>query len=60
MIKIKKTIQDMKEEINNDMETLNNNQSEITNSIFQINIMIKTWWTEWNKLKIEYQEWETK
>jgi gas vesicle protein len=33
MHEIKKTIQDMKEEINEDMETLQNNQSEINNSI---------------------------
>jgi gas vesicle protein len=30
MNEIKKTIQDMKEEINKDMETLKNNQSEKT------------------------------
>jgi gas vesicle protein len=30
MNEIKQTIQDMKEEINNDTETLKNNQSEIT------------------------------
>jgi gas vesicle protein len=30
MNEIKKTIQNMKEEINKDMETLKNNQSEIT------------------------------
>jgi gas vesicle protein len=35
MSEIKKTIQDMKEEINKDMETLKNNQSEINNSISQ-------------------------
>jgi thiamine biosynthesis lipoprotein ApbE len=29
MNEIKKTLQDMKEEINKDMETLKNNQSEI-------------------------------
>jgi hypothetical protein len=34
MNEIKKTIQDMKEEINKDMETLKNNQSKINNSIF--------------------------
>jgi gas vesicle protein len=33
MNEIKKTIQDMKEEINKDTETLKNNQSEINNSI---------------------------
>jgi hypothetical protein len=33
MHEIKKTIQDMKEEINEDMETLQNNQSEVNNSI---------------------------
>jgi CHASE3 domain sensor protein len=32
MNKIRKIIQDMKEEINKDMETLKNNQSEINNS----------------------------
>jgi hypothetical protein len=41
MNEIKKTIQDMKEEINKDMETLKNNQSEINNSISQINSTIK-------------------
>jgi gas vesicle protein len=35
MNEIKNTIQDMKEEINKDMETLKNNQSEINNSISQ-------------------------
>jgi hypothetical protein len=38
MNEIKKTIQDMKEEINKDMETQKNNQSEINNSISQIKI----------------------
>jgi hypothetical protein len=33
MNEIKKTIQDMKEEINKDMEILKDNQSEINNSI---------------------------
>jgi hypothetical protein len=33
MNEIKKTIQDMKEEIIKDMETLKNNKSEINNSI---------------------------
>jgi hypothetical protein len=47
---IKKTSQDMKEEINKDMETLKNNQSEINNLISQINITIKSL-AEWNKLK---------
>jgi predicted nucleic acid-binding Zn-ribbon protein len=37
-----KTIQDMKEEINKDMETKKNNQSEINNSVSQINILIKS------------------
>jgi prefoldin subunit 5 len=32
----------MKQEINKDMETLKNNQSEINNSISQINIAIKS------------------
>jgi archaellum component FlaC len=47
---IKKTSQDMKEEINKNMETLKNNQSEINNLISQINITIKSL-AEWNKLK---------
>jgi hypothetical protein len=34
----KKTILDMKEKINKDMETLKNNPSEINNKIFQIKI----------------------
>jgi hypothetical protein len=50
----------MKEEINKDMETLKNNQFEINKSISQISIPIKTWQTEWSKLKIEYQGWKTK
>jgi predicted nucleic acid-binding Zn-ribbon protein len=37
-----KFIQGMKEEINKYMETLKNNQSEINNSIFKINITIKS------------------
>jgi chromosome segregation ATPase len=40
MNEIKKTIQDMREEINKDMEILKNNQSEIS-SICQINITIE-------------------
>jgi predicted nucleic acid-binding Zn-ribbon protein len=42
MIKIKKTTQDMKEEIKKDMETLKNNQSEINDSITQIKISIES------------------
>jgi predicted nucleic acid-binding Zn-ribbon protein len=42
MDKIENTIQDMKEEINKDMETLKNNQSKINNSISQINIAIES------------------
>jgi hypothetical protein len=42
MNEIKKTIQDMKGEINKYMETLKNNQSEINNSISQINISIES------------------
>jgi predicted nucleic acid-binding Zn-ribbon protein len=42
MNEIKKTIQDMKEEINIHMETLKNNQSKINNSISQINITIES------------------
>jgi peptidoglycan hydrolase CwlO-like protein len=38
MNEMKKTTQDMKEEINKDMETLKNNQSEINNATYQINI----------------------
>jgi gas vesicle protein len=41
MSEIKKTIHDIKEEINKDMETLKNNQSEINNLISQIKISIK-------------------
>jgi chaperonin cofactor prefoldin len=36
MSKIEKTIQDMKEEINKDMEILKTNQSKINNSISQV------------------------
>jgi gas vesicle protein len=43
MNKIKKTMQDMKEEINKDMETLKNNQSEISNSISQKKSQLKAW-----------------
>jgi chaperonin cofactor prefoldin len=43
MNEIKKTIQDMKEEINKYMETLKNNQSGINNSISQIKVSIKAW-----------------
>jgi hypothetical protein len=53
----KKTIQDMKEEIN---RTLKNNQSKINKSISQTKIKSKAWKTEWSKLKIEYQEQKTK
>jgi gas vesicle protein len=42
MNEIKKTIQDMKEEINKDMETLKNNLPKISNSISLINITIKS------------------
>jgi hypothetical protein len=35
---------------------MKNNQSKINNSISQINIKSNAWWTEWSKLKIEYQE----
>jgi peptidoglycan hydrolase CwlO-like protein len=42
MNEIKKTMQDMKEEINKSMETLKNNQSEINNSKSQIKISIKS------------------
>jgi uncharacterized coiled-coil protein SlyX len=38
----KKTIQDMKEEINKNMEILKNNQSEINNSISQTKISIES------------------
>jgi hypothetical protein len=37
-----KTIQDMKDEISKDMETLKNNQPKISNSISQTNITIKS------------------
>jgi gas vesicle protein len=50
MDEIKKTIHDMKEEINKDMETQKNNQPEISNSISQIKILIKSLAT-WSKLK---------
>jgi peptidoglycan hydrolase CwlO-like protein len=39
MNEIKKSVQDMKGEINKDMETLKSSQSEINNSISQINII---------------------
>jgi gas vesicle protein len=42
MNEIKKTIQDLTEEISKDMETLKNNPSEIYNSISQIKISIKS------------------
>jgi hypothetical protein len=42
MNEIKKTIQDMKEAINKDMETLKNNQSKIKLPISQINISIES------------------
>jgi hypothetical protein len=54
MNEIKKTIQDMKEEINKDMETEKKNQSEINNSVSQIKkYQLEAWQTEWSKLKIE-------
>jgi hypothetical protein len=43
MNEIKKTIQDMKEEMDKYMETLKNNQSGINNSISQIKVSIKAW-----------------
>jgi predicted nucleic acid-binding Zn-ribbon protein len=46
----------MKEEIKEDIETLKNDQSEINNSISQINIIIESLVNKWNKLKIEYQK----
>jgi prophage DNA circulation protein len=42
MNEIRKTIQDMNEVINKDMETLKNNQSEINNSVSQAKISIVT------------------
>jgi predicted nucleic acid-binding Zn-ribbon protein len=42
MNEIKDATQYMKEEINNDMETLKNNKSKISNSISQINITIES------------------
>jgi predicted nucleic acid-binding Zn-ribbon protein len=42
MNEIKQMIQDMKEDINKDMEILKNNQYKINNSISQINITIKS------------------
>jgi predicted nucleic acid-binding Zn-ribbon protein len=42
MNEIKKTIQDMKEEIYKYMETRKDKQSEINNSIFQIKISIES------------------
>jgi hypothetical protein len=42
MNEIKKTMQDMKEEINKAMGTLINNQYEISNSLSQIKISIKS------------------
>jgi predicted nucleic acid-binding Zn-ribbon protein len=42
MNEIKKMIQDMKEEMNKDIETLKNNQSKISNSILQTNITIES------------------
>jgi prefoldin subunit 5 len=38
------------------METLKNNQSKINNSLFQINITIKSLANRMEQLKIEYQE----
>jgi gas vesicle protein len=49
MSKIKRTIQNMKEEINKDMETLKNNQSEINETISQIKFNWKL-----GKLKFKY------
>jgi hypothetical protein len=51
MDEIKKTIQDMKEEINRDMET-----TQYSKWLLQL----KAWWTARSKLKIEYQEQKTK
>jgi hypothetical protein len=38
------------------METLKNNQSKRNNSLFQINITIKSLANRMEQLKIEYQE----
>jgi predicted nucleic acid-binding Zn-ribbon protein len=43
MNEIKKAMQDMKEELNKDLEILKKNKSEMNNSIFQIKISIKSW-----------------
>jgi predicted nucleic acid-binding Zn-ribbon protein len=42
MNKIKKTMQNMKEDLSKDIEILKKNQSEMNSSIFQIKISIKT------------------
>jgi esterase/lipase len=59
MNEIKKTMQDMKEVINKDIEILKNNQSEVNSSLSQIKISIESL-AEWSKMEIEYQEQKTK
>jgi hypothetical protein len=59
MNEMKQTVQGMIEEIHTDRETLKNNQTEINNSIYQINITIEDWQTQCSKLKIEYKEQKT-
>jgi hypothetical protein len=59
MKKIKKTMWNMKEEINKVMETLKNNQSKIGNTISLRKISIESFMTEWRTWKTEYQESKT-
>jgi predicted nucleic acid-binding Zn-ribbon protein len=60
MNEIKKTMQNVKGEINKDIEILKNNQSEINSSISQRKISIESLVNMWSKLKIEYQQQKTK
>jgi hypothetical protein len=61
MDEIKKTIQDMKQAINKDMETLKNNKSEINNPKSQINVTIGILVNRVEQVENkEYQEWKTK
>jgi predicted nucleic acid-binding Zn-ribbon protein len=61
MDEIKKTIQDMKQAINKDMETLKNNKSEINNPKSQINVTIGSLVNRVEQVENkEYQEWKTK
>jgi hypothetical protein len=53
-------MQDIKEEINKDIEILKNNQSEMNSSISQIKILIESWVNRVDLLKIECQEQKAK